>query len=142
MKTVIYSKKNPTSVDKVEAWRTKHPKFTFVELKDKEGMESAQSAIDAGTAIFLDEPKKKEEVAEKATTTKKTTTKKEKVVKTKSISELVLGVMKKKSMTSEQVVDALPKSNSGSVKGAISRMVKTEKLVKTVKGKKTTYKVK
>lgn len=134
MKTiVIYSPENEVSVQKVKDFKARHPKFEFVTIDDAEGVKLAKAGVVSGNRIIeLDVPKKKTASKPANKTTKKN----------KTVSALIVEAMGKKSMTSEEIVDALPKSNSGSVKSAITRMVKSKKIVKTTKGKKTTYKVK
>jgi hypothetical protein len=132
MKTiVIYSPDNEVSVAKVKDFRARHPKFEFLTVDDTDAIKLAKAGVVSGNKIIeLDKPKK----AKASTGGDKS--------KTPTVPELVLKALGKKSMTSEEIVDALPKANSGSVKSAITRMVKAKKIVKTVKGKKTTYKKK
>jgi hypothetical protein len=58
MKTIIYSKENSESVKRVEEWRKKHPKFTFLELGQEEAIKEAKEK-NSGNIIELDEIKVK-----------------------------------------------------------------------------------
>lgn len=40
MKIVIYSKENAESVKTVEVWKKRYPKFTFIEVSEKEKIEA------------------------------------------------------------------------------------------------------
>lgn len=41
MKTIIYSKENPVSVKKVKDWKSRHPKFIFLELGEDKAVKEA-----------------------------------------------------------------------------------------------------
>ena len=58
MKSIIYSKENPSSIAKVKELKSRHPKFTFIELGDKEGIKNAKEKINLGKEmVYLDEAK-------------------------------------------------------------------------------------
>lgn len=133
MKTiVIYSPENDESVNKVKDFKARHPKFEFLTVDDTDAIKLAKAGIKNGNKIIeLDKPKKAK--ASEGGSEKKEPT----------LSEKILKKLGKKSMTSEEIVDALPKSlNSNSIKSAITRMVGKEVLTKTKKGNKTLYKAK
>ena len=57
MKTIIYSKDNPQSVERVRIERKKHPRFIFLELGDTEAVTKAINN-DSDSIFMLDKPKK------------------------------------------------------------------------------------
>lgn len=58
MKTVIYSKENAESVKQVESWRKRYPKFTFVEVSEKEKIEAISNPA---FVVYLDKVEEVEE---------------------------------------------------------------------------------
>ena len=82
MKSIIYSKENPSSIAKVKELKSRHPKFTFIELGDKEGIKNAKEKINLGKEmVYLDEAKvvkkaKVEKESKKESKPKKAKTKK------------------------------------------------------------------
>jgi len=58
MKTVIYSKENAESVKQVESWRKRYPKFTFIEVSEKEKIEAISNPA---FVVYLDKVEEVEE---------------------------------------------------------------------------------